>query len=59
MLIPFNFHFMKSYDINVEYQDILVQVLHQIQSIDKNGIVKKYIFTDSNSDINSGLLNTQ
>jgi len=27
--------------------------------IDENGVVEKYIFTDTNSPINSGLLNTQ
>ena len=37
--------------------DMKQQILQIL--IDENGIVEKYIFTDSNSDINSGLLNTQ
>jgi len=37
--------------------DMKQQILQIL--VDKNGIVEKYIFTDSNSDINSGLFNTQ
>jgi len=37
--------------------DMKQQILQIL--IDENDIVEKYIFTDSNSDINSGLLNTQ
>jgi outer membrane protein assembly factor BamE (lipoprotein component of BamABCDE complex) len=37
--------------------DMKQQILQIL--INENGIVEKYIFTDSNSPINSGLLNTQ
>ena len=37
--------------------DIKQQILQIL--INENGVVEKYIFTDSNSPINSGLLNTQ
>ena len=37
--------------------DMKQQILQIL--INENGVVEKYIFTDSNSPINSGLLNTQ
>jgi len=36
MLIIFNFHFMRSYDINMKNQDVLFHILNQIQSIGGN-----------------------
>jgi len=36
LLIPVNFHFMKSYDINVENQSAFFHVLNQMRSIGGN-----------------------